>query len=399
MRTALFGGTFDPVHMGHIHLVRAVLEAGLADRVIVMPAYVNPFKQQMKSGADTAHRLEMCRIAFGGIPGCKVDSYEIDKGTVSYTADTVDHLRGIYPNDELSIMLGGDSLSTLPMWRRYRDIISACTVIAVSRENGASLEEYADRIRNDGGKVIIVDTSAVEVSSSRIRDILMNDDPGDDMKAEPMISQDISEYIRTNGLYRAEARKMVSIDEITDLIKERLSKKRYHHSLNVADSAKELAKRWGEDTKRAYLGGLVHDICKELPKPQQLEMARHSSEALTAEEELVPALWHAPAGEVYCRTELGIQDEDLLMAVRFHTVGRAGMSLIEEVIFLADLIGADRDYKDVNKMRKLAFEDKDRAMFEALSFSITDVAKKGSVIPLHTAQAYNQYAKKLMKRE
>ncbi|MBQ4256082.1 MAG: bis(5'-nucleosyl)-tetraphosphatase (symmetrical) YqeK [Oscillospiraceae bacterium] len=192
---------------------------------------------------------------------------------------------------------------------------------------------------------------------------------------------------------------MVSIDEITDLIKERLSKKRYHHSLNVADSAKELAKRWGEDTKRAYLGGLVHDICKELPKPQQLEMARHSSAALTAEEELVPALWHAPAGEVYCRTELGIQDEDLLMAVRFHTVGRAGMSLIEEVIFLADLIGADRDYKDVNKMRKLAFEDKDRAMFEALSFSITDVAKKGSVIPLHTAQAYNQYAKKLMKQE
>ena len=183
-------------------------------------------------------------------------------------------------------------------------------------------------------------------------------------------------------------------DDIINTLKIRLSRKRYTHSLNVALAARELSEIYGCDNEKAYVAGLVHDICKEAPVNEQLEMARAADMGLSAEEELVPALYHAPAGAYYAKAVLNINDEDILNAIRFHTIGRGDMSLLEETLYLADLISAERDYKDVDVMRKLAREDKDKAMLEAVRFQIGDVLAKGSVIPVYSVQAYNRYIKK-----
>ena len=126
-------------------------------------------------------------------------------------------------------------------------------------------------------------------------------------------------------------------------------------------------------------------------------MAKNCGRDFTPAEALVPPLYHSAAGAYYCENVLGIHDEDILNAVRFHTTGRGGMSRLEEVIFLADLVSAERDYKDVDEMRKLAFEDVDKAMLYALKFQIGDVLKKGSVIPVHSTEAYNRYAALFLK--
>ncbi|MCI7767378.1 MAG: bis(5'-nucleosyl)-tetraphosphatase (symmetrical) YqeK [Oscillospiraceae bacterium] len=181
-------------------------------------------------------------------------------------------------------------------------------------------------------------------------------------------------------------------DEIKDILKIRLSKKRYSHSLNVADAALKLADKFGGDREKCFLAGLIHDICKEIPTEEQLKMGKSCIVPLSAVEEKIPALYHAAAGSWYCEHVLHIADEDILMAVRFHTAARAGMSLTEEIIYLADLISDDRSYKDVGKMRKLAFDDLKKAMLEALCFSVSDVISKGSLIPESTSQAYNYYA-------
>lgn len=186
----------------------------------------------------------------------------------------------------------------------------------------------------------------------------------------------------------------VSPEEIKDILKIRLSKKRYTHSLNVSDAAVRLAERYGEDKEKCRLAGLVHDICKEIPNEEQLVMGKKSIIPLSSVEEKIPALYHAAAGAWYIEHVLHISDEDVLMAVRYHTAARAGMSKTEEIIYLADLISEDRSYKDVARMRKLAFEDIDKAMLEALRFSISDVLAKGSLIPESTTQAYNTYAEK-----
>ena len=180
--------------------------------------------------------------------------------------------------------------------------------------------------------------------------------------------------------------------EITDILEIRLSKKRFQHSLNVAEEARKLAEKFDyPDNEKAYLTGLLHDICKEIPKEEQLEMVKKSKLDVSEVELCTPPLFHAVAGAWYAENVLNIHDDDMLNAVRYHTVGRANMSKLEKIIYLADLISADRNYKDVNKMRKLAYQSLEKAMLEALKFSVTDVVAKGSMLPCHTIDAYNQY--------
>ena len=178
----------------------------------------------------------------------------------------------------------------------------------------------------------------------------------------------------------------VNINELRDILKIRLSKKRYTHSLNVADAALKLAEKYGADIEKAYLAGLVHDICKEVPTDEQLAMAQKCRQGIDETEQKIPALYHAAAGSWYGENVLHIHDEDILNAVRYHTTGRAGMSRLEECVYLADLISEDRTYKDVGRMRRLAFEDINGAMLEAARFTLSDVIAKGSFIPENSMQ-------------
>lgn len=183
---------------------------------------------------------------------------------------------------------------------------------------------------------------------------------------------------------------MNDLEYTKQLLKERLSKKRLVHSLNVADAARRLAETYGEDSERAYFAGLVHDICKE-EKPGTLKKLILECEDITNIELACEKLWHGPAGSIYIQERLGVADREIIGAVRYHTIGRGGLSRLEEIVYLADLISDDRDFKDVDKMRKLAFSDIERAMLEAVSFSLTSIVKKHGFIPEYSLEAYNQY--------
>lgn len=190
---------------------------------------------------------------------------------------------------------------------------------------------------------------------------------------------------------------MQSIEELKELLEGRLSKKRYIHSLNVADECRKLAKKWAEDEETAYLAGLLHDVCKDSPKAEQKQMVEKSSLDVSDVELKAEPLWHAIAGAWYAEHLLGIEDRNFLNAIRYHTTGRAGMSRLEEIVYVADLISEDRTYKDVGKIRKLAFTNLDKTMLEGLKFSVTSVAEKSSPIPIVTIEAYNQYLAKTQK--
>ena len=184
---------------------------------------------------------------------------------------------------------------------------------------------------------------------------------------------------------------MYNSDEKKKYLKSGLSQKRYNHCLNVAEECRKLAMKYGEDPDKAYLAGLLHDICKEIPLEKQKELVLESGFSVCREELDTHSLWHAIAGAYFIKSEFSIEDIDIANAVRFHTVGRAGMTRLEEIVYLGDLISADRDYKDVEKMRKLSYSSLNEAMCEAFSFSIKSVVKKGGVIPICTAEGYNFY--------
>ena len=183
------------------------------------------------------------------------------------------------------------------------------------------------------------------------------------------------------------------------LIKGRMGERRYIHCVNVAKSAVKLAELYGADEKKAEIAGILHDCCKEIPRDEMLQIISDGGIILDIAEQNSSKLWHAIAGSVYIRDELGIADEDIINAVRYHTTGRAEMSMLEKVIFTADFISAERDYPDVDVMRKKAFEDLDDAMLYALQFTLKNLSERKLPIHSDAIDCYNDILINLKKKE
>lgn len=182
---------------------------------------------------------------------------------------------------------------------------------------------------------------------------------------------------------------MYNIKEYTALIRERLSDYRFYHSLCVAESAKALAKQYGADEEKAEVAGILHDVMKESSAEEQLEVIEKAGMTITDLEKANKKFYHQISGSAYAKTVLGIEDREILDSIRYHTTGRANMSLMEEIIYLADFISADRDYEDVAVMRAKTGESKEQGMLYATAFTIKTVVQKGNVLHPDTVNAYN----------
>lgn len=200
MRRAVFGGSFDPVHNGHVNLVKQIYSRVGLDEIIIMPAGISPFKQNMERvPASGRQRYEMCRLAFSDMSYVTVSDYEISLPEVSYTVNTVRHLKEQYPTDELFLIIGSDMLLSFHRWRNFEEILSVCGLIAASRESGqkdiAELEKQAEILKKYGS-VTVVPIDTFEVSSTEIRKKIKN---SSDISC--YVPQNVVKYIMKNDLY------------------------------------------------------------------------------------------------------------------------------------------------------------------------------------------------------
>lgn len=179
-------------------------------------------------------------------------------------------------------------------------------------------------------------------------------------------------------------------DDLIDLLEKRLKKSRFEHSLNVADSAVSLAVKYGADPEKAYIAGLLHDCTKNESNERQLQFFSDNDIILTEVEKNNPKLWHAMTAPLFAKNELGIIDGDILLAMRYHTTGRAGMSLLEKIVYLADYISAERDYPDVDVVRAFADESLEKAALYTLKYSLKNLSKKEKVIHPDSLAFYNE---------
>ncbi len=178
--------------------------------------------------------------------------------------------------------------------------------------------------------------------------------------------------------------------EYVQLIEQRLSPKRFLHSMNVAKECVKLAEKYGGDKQKAYLAGVLHDIMKEESPEMQLQTINESDIMIDTVTENARPLWHAKAGAAYCKQVLNIQDEDIINAISYHTTARADMSQLEKILYLADYIGEERDYPDVDIMRRETWSSMERGMAYALEYSICDLVQRKKAIHIDTINAYNQ---------
>ncbi len=384
-KVAIFGGSFDPIHAAHIKMAQVLADALALDEVLFIPTYIPPHKIRADM-APAAHRLEMCRIAAAVDKRFAVSDIEVQRKGASFTVDTLRELRETHPDTEWYLLIGADMFMTFNMWYKYEEIVSMATVCTVPRADVTAqmLQAHADTLPTLKDKVYIAPEAVGNISSTAIRDRLAAG-----VSVDEWLPAGVEGYIRQHGLYTyAPCHDLCASEEqFREIIRVRESDYRYHHSLEVAKSAEYLAKRYGADPDKARIAGLLHDITKDVLATEQLQILKGFDILLDDTEQNAPKLWHAITGAAFLQRVLHIEDEDLLRAVRYHTTARAGMSLLEKVVYIADFISADRTYPDVDVMRKRADESLESAMEYALLYTVSDLTKKGAAVHPDTLAA------------
>lgn len=386
-RCGLFGGTFDPIHSGHMALIRALKDTLLLDEVVLMPAARPPhkLKPDMASGE---HRLAMCRLAAAECPGVTVSDWELAQGGVSFTVDTLEHLCAENPGTEWYLFVGADMFLTMETWFRFADIARMATLCTVPRDDSdrAALVAHGEKMAKNGARFRVADMPPVHISSTDLRRRVKG---GESIGG--LVPPAVEAYIMENNLYMGVENTMPTDEQIVEILRRRLKPKRFAHSLAVAEEAVRLAKKYGADGVKAKTVGLLHDIMKNTKPEDQLQILDRFGILMTEVERGAEKLYHAMSGAAFIQHILGISDEDMVNAVRYHTTARAGMSVLEQVLYLADFTSADRDYDDVDVMRRLVDVGVAEAMRYALSYTIHDLVDKEKPIHPDTVAAYNEW--------
>ncbi len=199
MKTALYGGTFNPVHKGHFNCLKTVLDSVDLDRVIVLPDRIPPHKASdgLVSGKD---RMNMCRLAFEGLDKVSISDWELKQKGKSYSVITLRHFHKKYPGDKLFFIMGSDMLLSFEQWFEYKEILKLASLVCVSRENAVTqndLKAHAQRLmKENGGEIIIVNTKPFEVSSTQIRDMIKKS-----ADTSCYLDKNVVKYIEENELY------------------------------------------------------------------------------------------------------------------------------------------------------------------------------------------------------
>ena len=347
-------------------MLETVAEAIGLEKLIVIPSCIPPHKLAGKL-ATGEQRLEMCRRAFANL-NCEVSDIELKRSGKSYTVDTLRELKKRFPDDELFFIIGSDMLESFQRWYCWEEILSLATICAASRENGFE-PDWSGYTQEQKSRFVFVTAEPLEVSSTELR---RGEKP-------ELIDPAVSEYIKENGLYDD------GLSEFRKLLKEKLDEYRLNHSECVSECAAALAEKYGADVGKARVAGLLHDVMKNAPANEHLLCVKN----LTEVELNNPKVWHQISGECFLRSNAIITDEEILGAVRWHTTGRAGMTLLEKIVYVADFISADREYKDVDVVRKLADISLEHAMLYTTRYTIGKLAASDMLIHPATVECYN----------
>ena len=379
MRIGIFGGTFNPPHTGHRAAAeRAAEELGL-DRLFVIPAAIPPHKVLPKNTAEPEDRLAMTRAAFSDMERAEVLDIELTRGGNSYTVDTVDEIRTLYPDAEVCLLMGTDMFVTLETWREADRLIGMITPVVFSRGNNddAVIEGFADHLlKSRGVRTLIIKNEVIEISSTELRTAL------GERAGREYLGDQVYAYIISRRLYGARP----DFEWLREQAYQMLKPKRVPHVKGCEEEAVRLAARWGADEEDSREAAILHDITKKLTMDEQLLLCEKYGIINDNVEIANLKLLHAKTGAAVARDMFGVSDE-VYSAIRWHTTGRAGMTLLEKVIYLADYIEPTRDFEGVEALRELCYVNIDDALLLGLRMSVEDIRSYGEEPHKRTLEA------------
>ncbi len=367
-RIALYGGVFDPVHPGHVAVMEQILSELCPDELVVIPCG-NPPHKKGRRVSDGHHRAKMLRMAVEHISHVTISDYEISKSEPSYTVHTLEHFRKEYGNGtELIWVIGADNIQPFFTWYQPKRILELAKIAVLSRP-GFDRKE-AETVFPD---CYMIGQKQVDISSTEIRERTRAGKP-----ITGLVPSGVEEYIKKHSLYPP----TVTIQEAEQLVKERLREHRALHTFCVRDEAVSLAKRFSADEEKAALAALLHDITKQIPLEEHLALCKKFHITPDAMQKESTALLHSVTAEAVAFYHLGIDDNEILSAIRYHTTGCADMTLLMKIIYLADCIEQSReDYPGLAQIRSLAKENLDKAVLQSMERGLAHL--KESQKPIH----------------
>ena len=376
-RIGIYGGTFNPPHVGHVRAVQYALCALELDELLVIPASVSPGKNAEAPETTAQQRLDMISLAMQDIPNVRVVDLELQRGDVSYTADTLDEIRQWYPEAELVLLMGTDKFMSFPEWYRAEDILKNASLAVFSRgkyPKNDEIQTQLEKVEAMGGKVTLLQNPVTELSSTDVRRLLAFHCAGE------CIPPAVAAYIAKNNLFGVnEDLHQLSMEQLEKTVVSLLKPNRVAHVLGCRDTAIELAKRWGADETDAARAGLLHDITKALDGPLQLTLCRAYGIVLDDFSLKYPKTLHALTGSLVAERIFG-ENNAVVSSIESHTTGKGNMNTLEEIIYVADYMEPNRDFPGVDQLRHLAFTDLHGAMKLGLEMTLAMLQKQGSEV-------------------
>jgi nicotinate-nucleotide adenylyltransferase len=405
MKLAILGGSFNPVHAGHLYLAdMAAAEFGY-DRVILIPALISPFKREAET-TPAQDRLDMLLAAAAADPRLGVDDTEIRRGGVSFTIDTVDDIIERYhPDGKPGLIIGDDLAADFPQWKSAEEL-AAKTDIIIARRVAAGTQSFPY-------PHICLQNDIMAVSSAMIREKIASG--GAWRSLLPQGARCIVEERRLYGCEAFQCGETVPLDSpdqavrgislvlaVENAARAALKPQRFLHSRNTALMSHDLALRFGLDPHAAYLAGIAHDLGKALDDEELLALAKRGGKPLSPLERKKPKLLHGKAAAVLLRECFGIHNEEVLEAVAHHTTGKRGMGPLGQAVYIADKIEYSRRGVD-SALREMAAGTDNRAgglaalFYAVVEDNIRYLKTKGLAIAGETLKLKSKLDKELRK--
>ncbi len=372
-KIGILGGTFDPVHLGHVRMAEACKAQLALDEVWWIPASVPPHKNRETTPYET--RRAWIAQALQGRAGHHILDIEKEREGKSYTYHTLLELHKREPNCQFYFLTGADSLDQLHTWYHWEDILDLCTFVATTRP-GYDLE-LSEEIRivaeTSKGGILRVEIDALDVSSTEVRVRVARNQSIDGMIPSVIINE-------------VKERMEIKVEGYKEILKNRLSVKRYTHSIGVANTAARLAGMFNGDIERAYLAGLMHDYARELTEEELLELTAKHNLSTDGVELMQTSLLHGPVGAWLLEYEGIITDKQVLDAIRWHTTGHPDMDQLARIVYISDYIEPGRNFPGVDVLRQITNKNLNLGVLAGLDHTLSFLVQRNNFIhPLSIA--------------
>ena len=396
VKIGIYGGSFNPPHLGHMAAAKAAVKTLGLDRLLIVPAGMPPHKTMPQGTPTPEQRLAMAEIMTDQLrlPDAACWDVECRRDGQSSSGETLKDANCRWPAAERWLLMGTDMFLSLQSWYQPEEIMRLAGICAFSRAGEDTETQFEAQKKflteSYGAKVVTMSIpELVEISSTEIRERMGR---GEDAE---YLHEAVYGYILREKLYGTFANlKRLTNEEMRCVSYSMVKAKRLPHIRGTEEEAVKLALRWGGDPEKLRRAAILHDCTKYFSREEHLATCERYGIVLDDMERGAEKLLHAKSGAALAKYCFG-QDDEIFQAILYHTTGRAEMSLSEKILYLADYIEPNRDFPEVEEMRKLAYEDLDNAMLMGVRLSIEEMLERNRIVHPNTLGAEKSLLKGL----